>query len=112
MGLHEMQIQATRLHTGVGRSDTTSTNLALQKTEAIEFVHSSNTRAIVLPNGVLSAEMGAHKVIFSTLKNIGLNFATLQSELLHMLQAGVIVKLRAREQHALSVISEQKVNNE
>lgn len=44
--------------------------------------------------------------------NIKLNIATLSNETIHALHAGVAEELRAREQHALNLISEYKVNNE
>lgn len=64
------------------------------------------------PNGALNVEVATNKVIVSTFKNVGLNLAMLPSEFLHTLQVGVITDLKAREQHALSMISEYKVNNE
>jgi len=57
-------------------------------------------------------EAAASKAIFSSLKNIGLNLATLPSEFLHTLQAGVIAEVKAWEQCGLSLISEYGVNNE
>jgi len=56
----------------------------------------------VLPDGALSVETDADK---AALKNIGLNLAMLPSEFLHMLQADVIVELRAQEQRVLSLIN-------
>lgn len=68
--------------------------------------------AVALPDGALSVEAKDDKAIVSTLGNVGLNLAMLPGEFLHTLQLGVIVELKARKQHALSMINEQKVNNE
>ena len=67
---------------------------------------------VTLPDGALNAEAAADKAMVSTLKNVDLNLVVLPSEFLHTLQVGVIVELKAREQCALSMISEYKVNNE
>lgn len=56
--------------------------------------------------------MADDKVVVSSLKNIGLNLAVLPNEYLHTLQSGVTTKLRAWEQHALSLIRKYQWNNE
>lgn len=73
------------------------------------MVHSLDPRDVALIDGALSMETNAGK---AALRNIGLNLVTLPSEFLHTLQAGVNTELRAREQRALSMISEQKFNSE
>jgi hypothetical protein len=108
MGLRELQIQTTRLQAGVGQSSMASTSLAPGTTQAAELVHPWISWAVALPDGALSVEVDADKATVSALRNIGLNLATLPSEFLHTLQAGVMQELRAREQRALSMISEQK----
>jgi len=57
-------------------------------------------------------EADADKATVSTLKNIGLNLAMLPSEFLFSLQEGVTAEIRAREQHTLSLVSEQKAKYE
>lgn len=49
----------------------------------------------MLPEGSLSVESADDKVIVSTLKNNGLNLATLPKEYLHTLQKSVTTELRA-----------------
>lgn len=49
------------------------------------MVRSVDLRAVALPEGSLSAESADDKVIVSTLKNNGLNLATLPKEYLHTL---------------------------
>ena len=44
-------------------------------------------------------------------KGVGLNLAVLPGKVLHLLYDGMITELRAREQCALQVISEQQINN-
>lgn len=75
------------------------------------MVRSMDPRAITLSDVALTVEAEANKATIKALKNVGLNLAALPSEALHTLQDGVIVTLWAREQCALNVISEQKVNN-
>lgn len=65
----------------------------------------------MLPDKALTTENEADRPAISALKGVGLNLAMLLGEALHLLQDGVIAELRAREQRALQVISEQKINN-
>lgn len=90
----------------------TSTNLLLWTTQAIELVGSLDLWVVDLLDGALSMEEEADKAIVSALRNVGLNLATLPNEFLHTLQVGVIEEIKAREQHALSMITKEKVNNE
>lgn len=48
----------------------------------------------------------------SSLKEVGLNMATLPWEMLYLLQDGVTTELQARESCALQVMSEQRINIE
>lgn len=50
--------------------------------------------------------------MLTTLKEIGVNLATLSLQTLHALHQVVSEELRIREKHTLPVISEFKVNNE
>lgn len=72
------------------------------------MVRSLDLWAVTLPDGALSIEEVADKAIFISLKNIGLNLDALPNEFLNTLQAKVIEEFKAREQHALSLISEYK----
>lgn len=112
MGLHDLQIQTNRLQAGVGQSSAVSTNLAPGTTQTAKLVRSLDLWVVALPDGALSTEADTDKATISNLKNIGLNLATLPSEFLHTLQAGVIAKLKAREKCALIMINKNKVNNE
>lgn len=55
----------------------------------------------MLPNGALAIENGADRPTVSSLKGVGLNLVALPGKALHLLEDGVIAKLRAREHHAL-----------
>lgn len=66
---------------------------------------------IVLSYGALTTQTEADKPTISALKIVGLNLAVLPNEAIYLLRDSVIVELWAREQCALQVISEQKVNN-
>ena len=79
--------------------------------EAAEMVRSLDPQAVVLLDRALTIEVEADKATVSGLKKVGLNLATLSSEVLYTLQDDVITKLWVREQRALNVINEQKVNN-
>lgn len=57
--------------------------------------------AIVLPHGALTVENEAERPTISALKGVGLNLAVLPTEVLHLLQDGVIAELRTHELHAL-----------
>jgi len=97
---------------GIGPVSATQTSLAPGISQATRMVRSVDLQAVMLREGSLSVESTNDKVIMSTLKNIGLNLVVLPNEYLHILQIGVAVELRARGQHALSLISEYRVNNE
>jgi len=96
MGLCELQIHASQVQTG-----TTSTSLAPDTSEATGMLPARDPRAIVLPNGALNTEIEDDMPIVSTLKGVGISLAVLPSEVLRLFQDGVIMELRAREQHAL-----------
>jgi len=95
----------------VGWSSTTSTSLVPGTSEAAGMVRTRDPWEIVLPNGALIIEIEADRPVVSSLKGVGINLVTLPSEALYLLQDGVIMEMRAHEQHTLQVISEQKVNN-
>jgi len=61
---------------------------------------------IVLPEGALVTENEAERPMVSRLKRIRLNMVALPWETLYVLQDRVIAELRAREGHALQVMSE------
>ncbi len=65
----------------------------------------------VLPDGELTTKNETNKPTVSTLKGVGLNIAVILFEVLHLLQDGVIVEMRADEHPTLEVISEQRINN-
>ena len=89
-----------------------STSLAISTSEVAFMLHIKASSAIVLSDGALTKETEAKRPNVSTLKGVGLNLAALPCEALHILQDGVIANLRARENHALQVINEQRINNE
>ena len=72
-----------------------STILVLGTTQAAKLVRSLDLQAVTLLDGALSVEGEADKATFNALRNVGLNLATFPSELLHMLQAGVIGEIKA-----------------
>lgn len=56
--------------------------------------------------------MDEQRTVLHTVKNMGLNLASLSLESLHALHYGVMEELRIREQRALTDVSEFKVNNQ
>jgi len=71
-----------------------STSLAIGTTEAAEMLRVNASKAIVLLDGALTTENEAHRPTVSTLKGVGLNLVVIPSEMLHLLQDGVIAALR------------------
>lgn len=65
----------------------------------------------MLPDGALTTKVQAKRATISSLKKLGFNLVPPPSEALHTLQYGVIAELWAKEQRALNVINEKKVNN-
>lgn len=76
------------------------------------MLHTKASSVIVLPDGALTIDNEVDRPTISALKGVGLNPAVLPREALHLLQDGVIAELRAREHHALQVITEKWINNE
>ena len=89
-----------------------STNLAIDTSKVFKMLRTKVSNTIVLPDGALTTKNEADRPTISALKGVGLNFAALLGEVLHLLQDGVITELRAREHHTLQVINEQRINNE
>jgi len=83
-----------------------STSSAIGTPEAVDMLHTNASSAIVLPDGASTMENGANRHFVSTLKGVALNLVTLPREGLHLLQDGVIAKLRAHKHCTLQVISE------
>lgn len=69
-------------------------------------------RVFPLPEGLVHVESDEDHMVFNTVNDMGLNLAVLSLQTLHALHHGVSNELKIREQHALTVISEFKVNNE
>lgn len=99
-GLHELQIQTSKIQVGADQASTAQTSLALGMSQAAKLVRIVDLRTVALLEGSLSTKLVDDKIIISTLKNIILNNAALPNEFFHVLQIGVIAKLRARELQA------------
>lgn len=91
--------------------DTISTSLAIDTSEAAEMLRVKASSVIVLPNGALTTENEVNRPTVSALEGVGLNLPVLPHEVHHLLEDGVITKLRACEHHTLQLISEQHINN-
>lgn len=78
-----------------------STSLTIGTSEAAEMVRAKVSSVIMLLDGALTIKNEADRPTVRALKGVGLNLVVLPSEVLHLLQDGVITKLRAREHHAL-----------
>jgi len=85
---------------GADQASTAQTSLALGMSQAAKLVRIVDLRTVALLEGSLSTKLVDDKIIISTLKNIILNNAALPNEFFHVLQIGVIAKLRARELQA------------
>ena len=83
-----------------------ATGVCDSTSDVAEMLHMKASNAIVLPDGALTIHNEADRPTISALKGVGLNLAVLLREVIHLLQDGVIEKMRAHEQHALHVISE------
>lgn len=90
MSLHELQIHASQ-------AGAMSTSLTIDTLEGAKMLCVRNSRAIVLPDGAMTIENEVERLTVSTLKGVGLNLEMFPREALHLLQDGVITKLRARE---------------
>jgi len=62
------------------------------------MLHAKDSQEIVLSEGALTIEIEADRPIVSIFKGVGLNLAMIPSEVLHLLQDGVLTELRAHEQ--------------
>lgn len=83
-----------------------STSLALGTTATEEMLCARMTNTIVFPEGALVTQNETDRAMVSALKGVGINMAALPRETLYVLQDRVTVELRAREGHALQVMSE------
>lgn len=87
------------------------TSVVIGTFEAMDMLCVRAPRAIILLDEALTMMTNADRPVVSALKGVGLNLVSFLSKVLYLLQDGVIVELQAHDQHALQVISEQKVNN-
>jgi len=65
------------------------------------MIRTKTSSAIVLPDGALTTEKEADRPTASDLKGVWFNLAVLLREALHLLQDGLIEKLRAHEHRTL-----------
>lgn len=94
------------------QAGTLSSSLAVGSTTVEQMLRAQMTNTIVLSEGALVPSNEADRPSVSALKGLGLNLAALPCETLYVFQDGITVELRARESHALQVLSEQKINME
>jgi len=104
--LGTIQIGLQELETHVSQPGTVSNSLAIGTSKATEMLQAKVSSMIALPNGALTMENEANRPTVSALKGMGWNLAALTGEVLHLMQDGIIVELRACEHHALQVINE------
>lgn len=88
------------------------TKLAIDTLAAEEMLCTWVNNMIVLLDGALTIQNEANRSTVSSLRGVRLNMAMLPREMLYLLQDGVTIKLKARESHALQVMSEQHINIE
>ena len=67
MGLHEFQIQASQVQTGVGQRSVVSTSLTHGTLEVAGMVHTLDPQAIALLEEVLTIEVESDKAIVSSI---------------------------------------------
>lgn len=87
------------------QAGTLSTSLAIGVAAVEEILHAHTTNTIVLLEWALVIANEADKPMVGVLKGIGINMATFPWETLYVLQDGITTELRARESHALQVLS-------
>lgn len=78
----------------------------------LETDRTLDLKVIPLPQGSLHAKTNEANTQLRQIKDVGVNLAMLPIQTLHVLHQGVSNELRIREQRALPVISEVKMNNE
>lgn len=110
--IHELRIQASRIHVGTRQVSMEQASLAPRMSQATDLVRTLDLRTITFPYGSLCVDFIDDIIILSTIKNIGLNIAALSNKTLHALHAGVADELRDQEQCALNLINEYRVKNE
>lgn len=106
MGLRELQIHASQT-----QASAASTSFPFGTSEFAGILCTRDPRATVFLEVALMMAIEVDRPTVIALKGVGINLAVHPSEALHLLQDGGIAELQAYEQHALQVISEQKVNN-
>lgn len=67
---------------------------------------------IVLPEGALVSSNAMDQMSLSMMRDFFPNLAALPWKMLYQLQDGIIAELRARQSHAIQVLSEQKIKIE
>lgn len=101
--LQELKVQPS--HEGI-----LSTHVTMGTSTEKHMLHARMANTIVLLEGALVSADAMDRMTVSMMKGLGLNLATLPWEILYQLQDGIISKLRARENYAIQVLSEQKIN--
>ena len=76
--LQELQVRTPQ-------SGTLSISLTIDTLAAEEMLQTRVTNAVLLPNGALTTENEANRLMVSSLKGVGLNMATLSQETLYLL---------------------------
>ena len=74
-------------------------------TEQLLWAKMANT--IALQVGALTADNVEDRAVVGWLTGLGLNLATLPQDVLYQLHDGTTMELRAREGHAVQILSEQ-----
>ena len=105
--LRELQIRTGRIQVSIGQASLVQGSGTTAKLE-----RTLDLRVIPLLKGFVCMELNEDHFVLSTVKDMGVNLAMMPLQTLHVLHQEVSDELRIREQHALIVISEFKVNNE
>jgi len=76
------------------------------------MLHVRMSNTIVFPEGALVSSDVMDQMTISMMKGLGLNLSALPWEMLYQLQDGITTGLCTRKNHAIQVLSEQRINME
>lgn len=77
-----------------------------------QLLHAKLANTIVLLEGAVTTKNEDDRAAVGKINGLGLNLAARSWDTLYQLQDDIIVELRAREGHAIQVLSEYKINIE
>lgn len=109
--LHELEIHTGRIQASVGQVSVVQVSLTQASMRVPEVERTRDLRIIPLLEGSLQTDNHEDHSKLEKFKAIGINVVVFPLESLHALHQGVSDELQIKEQHALAVPNECKLNN-